>query len=110
VTRATIHRTICVSGWTTTIRPPVGYTNALKLEQMAQYGDVGSPSNYEEDHLISLELGGAPSDPRNLWPEPRSRAVVVDGIENTLHRAVCDGEMTLAQARKQIVEIKHTQG
>jgi hypothetical protein len=25
---------------------------------------------YEEDHLIPLEDGGGPTDPRNLWPEP----------------------------------------
>jgi hypothetical protein len=25
---------------------------------------------YEENHLISLEDGGDPMDPRNLWPEP----------------------------------------
>jgi hypothetical protein len=25
---------------------------------------------YEEDHLVSLENGGNPTDPRNLWPEP----------------------------------------
>jgi hypothetical protein len=25
---------------------------------------------YEEDHLISLEDGGDPTDPRNLFPEP----------------------------------------
>jgi len=27
-----------------------------------------APSHYEEDHLISLELGGNPRDPKNLWP------------------------------------------
>src|SRR5216683_2609243 len=28
-----------------------------------------TPAHYEEDHLVSLELGGHPRDPRNLWPE-----------------------------------------
>jgi hypothetical protein len=110
VTRATIHRTICVSGWTTTIRPPVGYTNALKLEQMAQYGDVGSPSNYEEDHLISLELGGHPTDPRNLWPEPYPRAAHVDTLENELNAQVCGGSLTLAQAQERESDLKHSHG
>jgi len=27
------------------------------------------PSHYEEDHFISLEVGGHPKDPKNLWPE-----------------------------------------
>ena len=34
VTQATIRTTICVSGWTATIRPPVSYTAPLKLAQM----------------------------------------------------------------------------
>jgi hypothetical protein len=42
------------------------YTNALKLKQMKQYGETGSPSEYKEDHFIPLELGGAPKDPKNL--------------------------------------------
>jgi hypothetical protein len=61
VTQATISSTVCKSGWTKTIRPPESYTNALKRAQLAQwhYADQ-NPSHFEEDHLISLELGGAP--------------------------------------------------
>src|SRR5258708_214889 len=65
VTQATIGRTICVRGWTATIRPPVSYTSALKRKQMTAYAASGTTGQYEEDHLISLELGGAPRDPRN---------------------------------------------
>ena len=74
VTQANIRSTVCRHGWTDTIRPPVEYTNALKRKQMRQYGETGSLSDYQEDHLISLELGGNPTDPRNLWPEPYPRA------------------------------------
>src|SRR6185437_10688071 len=74
VTQANIRSTICRHGWTATIRPPVDYTNALKRRQMRQYGETGSLSDFQEDHLISLELGGNPTDPRNLWPEPYPRA------------------------------------
>ena len=70
VTQANIHTTICVRGWTRTVRPPVEYTNDLKMRQMREYGESGPTSTYQEDHLISLELGGDPRDPRNLWPEP----------------------------------------
>ena len=70
VTQATIGTTICVQGWTRSVRPPTEYTNALKLRQMRAYGEIGPPSAFQEDHLISLELGGHPTDPRNLWPEP----------------------------------------
>ncbi len=65
VTQTNIGSTVCQSGWTKTIRPPVDYTSALKARQMRAYGDKGPLSAYQEDHLISLELGGDPTDPRN---------------------------------------------
>ena len=110
VTQANIHSTICKRGWTETIRPPTSYTNALKTKQMRQYREVGSLSDYQEDHLISLELGGNPTDPRNLWPEPYPRASDVDKIENELNAEVCSGELTLAQAQQREDDLKHTQG
>jgi hypothetical protein len=110
VTQANIHRTICSRGWTKTIRPPVAYTNALKVRQMRQYGEAGDLSKYQEDHLISLELGGAPADPRNLWPEPYPRASTVDTIENDLNAKVCSGELSLAEARLRESDLKHNDG
>jgi len=110
VTQANIRSTICKRGWTSTIRPPVSYTNALKVKQMRQYGETGSPSDYQEDHLISLEMGGNPTDPHNLWPEPYPRASAMDQIENQLNSEICDGQLTLAQAQQREDTIKHTQG
>ena len=110
VTQANIRSTICRHGWTATIRPPVSYTNALKRKQMRQYGETGSMSDYQEDHLISLEMGGNPTDPRNLWPEPYPRAAEMDKIENELNSEICDGKLTLAQAQQREDTIKHTQG
>jgi len=110
VTQANIRSTVCKRGWTATIRPPVSYTNALKRKQMRQYGETGSMSDYQEDHLISLEMGGSPTDPRNLWPEPYPRASQMDQIENQLNSEICDGQLTLAQAQQREDDIKHTQG
>ena len=110
VTQATIGQTICVTGWTRTVRPPASYTGELKLEQMREYGLGGSPSAYQEDHLISLELGGHPTDRRNLWPEPRPRADEVDRVENELNRRVCAGEITLAEGQRRESELKHRSG
>jgi hypothetical protein len=110
VTQANIRSTICRHGWTTMIRPPVDYTNALKRRQMRQYGESGSLSDFQEDHLISLELGGNPTDPRNLWPEPYPRASEVDRIENDLNAQVCSGQLTLAQAQQREDTLKHTDG
>jgi hypothetical protein len=110
VTQATIHATICVNGWTKTIRPPTSYTNELKQKQMREYGVGGSLSDYQEDHLISLELGGHPTDPRNLWPEPYPRASAVDAIENDLNDKVCSGELTLQDAQLKESALKHRDG
>ncbi|MBV8598881.1 MAG: hypothetical protein JO017_08675, partial [Actinobacteria bacterium] len=65
---------------------------------------------YQEDHLISRELGGSPTDPRNLWPEPYPRASAVDRIENELNAAVCSGKLTLADARREEAALKHAHG
>ncbi len=110
VTQANINSTICVRGWTKTIRPPTSYTNDLKAKQMREYRVAGSPSDYQEDHLISLELGGHPTDPRNLWPEPYPRASEVDSIENELNAKVCAGELSLDEAQGKESELKHTDG
>ena len=112
VTQATISTTICVKGWTKTIRPPSSYTSALKKVQLVvwQYADT-NPAHFEEDHLISLELGGAPRSKRNLWPQPWSQARRDDnGIEARLHRQVCNGTLTLRKARAQEVAYKHKFG
>ena len=99
VTQNTINQTICMSGWTKTVRPSTSVTEPEKLASMAAYGARGSPGNYEYDHLVSLELGGAVNDPRNLWPEPEGSPNPKDGVENALHRMVCDGEMSLMEAQ-----------
>jgi hypothetical protein len=99
VTQATIAQTICVSGWTETIRPSESVTEPEKLGSLTAYGDGGSPHQYEYDHLVSLELGGALNDPRNLWPEPGASPNPKDTVENDLHRMVCDSQLQLAQAQ-----------
>jgi hypothetical protein len=110
VTPSSLADTICRRGWTRTIRPPSSYTSELELRQMKTYGRRRRAWDYQEDHLISLELGGHPSDPRNLWPEPRPRAEEVDQIENELNDAVCSGRITLREAQRRISTLKHTSG
>jgi hypothetical protein len=110
VTQDTIDSTICVSGWTATVRPSTSYTNALKAQGIIDYGYADtSMSDYEEDHFIPLELGGSPTDPQNLWPEPHyatdSTGVTSyskDSVENKLKTAVCGGVVTLADAQNAI--------
>ena len=101
-----IQSTICVSGHTTKVRPSTDYTNALKRRQIVEYGYTDTNlADYEEDHLIPLELGGSPTDPKNLWPEPRNGsnpASKKDGVENSLHIKVCAGLVSLAIAQVSI--------
>jgi hypothetical protein len=70
---------------------------------MSAYGDARPAHDYEYDHLVPLELGGATNDRRNLWPEPGSSPNPKDRVEDQLNHAVCDGQMTLAQAQREIV-------
>ena len=60
VTQATIATTICVRGWTRSVRPPTEYTTALKLRQMRAYGETGPPSAFQEERL---EYWWRPSPP-----------------------------------------------
>ena len=110
VTQTNIQKTICVANWTKTIRPKTSYTGPLEVKQMREYGLKGSPDDFEEDHLISLSLGGHPTSPKNLWPEPIARARKVDVIERRLHTAVCAGKMKLRAAQIEIARVKHEAG
>ncbi|WEO99529.1 hypothetical protein A6P39_038850 [Streptomyces sp. FXJ1.172] len=107
VTQATIDSTICVSGWTATVRPPSSYTTALKKKQIVEYGYTDTnTSDYEEDHFVPLELGGAPKSELNLWPEPQYGAKTAankDTVENKLKKAVCAGTVSLADAQNAII-------
>jgi hypothetical protein len=125
VTQQNIKDTICNPHWSTKlVRPPAGYTSKLKRKQLREYGDTvhqaraelinrnngkvdttrcvarsDNPACYEEDHLIPLEDGGDPTDPRNLWPEAYNTKVgwVIMGahqkdiVEGFIHDEICYG-------------------
>ena len=105
VSQGTIFQTICVRGWTATIRPNENYTSELKREQLAAVGIRGHAKDFEEDHLIPLGLGGSPTDRRNLWPQPRFgywNADKKDELEAVLSKMVCRGLIGLDAARSAI--------
>ena len=113
VTQETLADTICNPSFRTgpPLRPPTSFTSPLKVSQMVEYGDtVSDPGKqcmlhsnnvacYEEDHLISLENGANPRDPRNLWPEPYFTTIdgkVIgarqkDVVEGYVRNAICFG-------------------
>jgi hypothetical protein len=112
ITQANIGDTICNPRWSTeSIRPRAAYTNHLKVEQIREYGYADTnPKDYEEDHLIPLELGGSPTDPNNLWPEPYQASIPDGGarskdkVENYLREQVCSGNLGLEEAQREIAE------
>ncbi|MFA5188703.1 MAG: HNH endonuclease signature motif containing protein [Patescibacteria group bacterium] len=93
---------ICVKGYTKKVRNVTAKTKNLVFQE---YGiTTHAKGEYEVDHFIPLELGGS-NDLKNLWPEPaepRPGFHEKDRVENYLHRQVCTGQMTLAEAQKQI--------
>ena len=111
-TQDNLESTVCKPGWAKSVRPPSAYTSALKLAQIIEYGYADrSPSHYQEDHLVPLELGGAPRDRRNLWPEPNTITLAdgtsigskeKDDLEDKLHDEVCEGSMLLVDAQLSI--------
>lgn len=103
VTQENITSTICMRGWTKTVRPPVIYTAVVKINRLKEMGKpVGDEHLYELDHVVPLELGGAPTEGRNLqmqlWPEAREK----DRTENCLKETVCRGALTLQEAQNRI--------
>jgi hypothetical protein len=48
VTQANIHQTICIPGYSKTVRPPSRYTSKLKHRQLAAEG-IGRMRDFEED-------------------------------------------------------------
>ena len=95
VTQADLASTICKTGYTATIRPPASITGREKKASEAAYGFHGKAATTEYDHLISLELGGDPNSPLNLWPEPNKSSATgttnpKDKVENTLKTLICN--------------------
>ncbi len=93
---------ICVSGYTKTVR---NVSNTTKKKVFKEYGiPYSEHSNYEVDHIISLELGGG-NDISNLYPESyviENGARIKDKFENYLHKQVCTGKLDIVEAQKQI--------
>ncbi len=103
VTQENINETICLSGWTATIRPNSAYTNRIKKEQIEEYGYADkNMSHYAEDHIIPLCTGGNPTDKNNLFPQKNTgewNSKIKDKLEVKLQHMVCAGEIQLTEAQ-----------
>jgi hypothetical protein len=97
-------RTEVCQGNTQSVRRPI--PEALKQAVFAEYGVKDAPRDaYEVDFLITPELGGSASI-RNLWPQPYFvntwNAHVKDALEERLHKLVCNGDLDLSTAQREI--------
>jgi hypothetical protein len=79
---------------------------ALQRRVFDEYGiHTAEPHSYEVDYLITPALGGA-DDIHNLWPQSYKATVwnaeVKDALEDHLRDLVCDGQLDLATAQREI--------
>jgi hypothetical protein len=104
ITSQNLQSTVCVKGYTAKVRPDKKYTNRMKRQQLRQFNYADrNPQNYEQDHLIPLSIGGNPSDPKNLWPQPRAGAWGAEqknDLEFVVYKMVCNGDISLADAQQ----------
>ena len=99
----TIGQTICVSGYTKSVRPATSYANGVKKRLMRAAGvDEARIGDYELDHIVPLALGGHPRKLSNLMLQPwegEHGAKMKDLLEVRLQSLVCRGKLDLTDAQ-----------
>ena len=104
ITSANARQIVCRMGYTSTIRPTREWSHGVKVRLLAEQHLPGQIKDYELDHLIPLNIGGAPRDPANLWLQRWDEARAKDDDELELYHAVCSGRMTLEQAQRRMLD------
>lgn len=103
VRQETIHQTICVPGYTATVRPSTTYTNGVKAKLLRETGrPPAAASDFELDHRVPLALGGHPRNLNNLELQPwegEDGAKKKDRLERKLQVLVCGGKVNLQAAQ-----------
>jgi hypothetical protein len=91
--------TICQAGYLRRVHDAVVAVNKREAGRLyVAYGATGALSGYRVDHLVAVADGGSATSPANLWIEPVSQAAAKRRVEAQLHKRICNGEMTVAQA------------
>jgi hypothetical protein len=108
VTQENLGSTICMSGYTKSVRPASVYTNGVKAKLLREAGlPTSEMPAYELDHVIPLALGGHPRKLSNLQLQPwegEHGAKRKDVLEIHLHSLVCHHKLTLHDAQTCIAE------
>ena len=100
VTQANIHQTICVRGYTATVRPTYTQSSDIK-HKICRIQGIIYCRDVILDHIIPLEVGGHPASLANLQLQDSEGSKLKDKLENKLHKDVCSGIITLKAAQKQ---------
>ena len=107
VRQDTIAQTICVPGYTQSVRPADSYTSEVKRMLVQRAGmNPASAQHYELDYVIPLALGGHPTERQNFalqMLEGKNGAKRKDRIEAKLQCLVCSGQVTIADAQREIL-------
>ena len=77
-------------------------TQEMKKQIGREYGvAVSDFSKYEFDHYLPLGIGGS-SSLSNLWPQRKDQADEKDVLEDKVFHELSDGDITQAEAVKEI--------
>lgn len=108
VTQANLDQTICRrGGYMKSVRPAESYTEALKRKQIRQYGYRNHYlHNYEENHLISLELGAHQPARRTSGPSLTSLSGIGVATPRTGWKTSCTGWSVTTRCRWQLRRIR----
>ena len=116
VTQRNIQRTICDPPWVAKTQAAAAQKNTkLMADQLKKRGYRDTdPAKYVVDQLIPIDVGGNPTDARNLWPQAVSagwNVAAKNKLETYVNREVCSGHMKLAQGqaifKRNWVEVFH---
>jgi hypothetical protein len=81
------------------VRPSWPYTDAIKDQLLNEAGHARADKrDYRLDHIIPLELGGAPTDANNMQLQTIAESELKDQVEDCLRAAVCAGRLELGVA------------
>lgn len=104
VTQETVAETVCIPGYTKTVRPSFWSSQRIKLRMLKEAGEtwVSAPA-YQLDHIVPLCLGGHPTDQANLQLQPWLEATRKDRLEAKVCCLVCSGQITLHEGQSAIM-------
>ncbi|MFZ0089985.1 MAG: hypothetical protein WAL63_10785 [Solirubrobacteraceae bacterium] len=99
-------KTICRRRYLAKLEAPEAGLRRLKIAMMITYGSAGAPSTYVLGHVVPVQDGGSPADPKNVWPILRygwGGALTQAVVANAVHALICAGTVTVRHAA-QILE------